>query len=293
MNKKNLIEIKGELTLVGAAFFYSLFSVCSRLIGTSFAPFYQTWTRTLVALFFLAFLTTRSSFKKIEKADLAWFILVIIGGSFVNTAFFVAAVNMPLATTMFIFYAISTIFSYFIGSILFKENINILKIFSILFAVFGLGLIYSDGLIFEKLFFIFLAALSGILFSVYTMASKKISHKYSGVQINYVAYISMIIINLATSLILHENFNLSFFSIPWLANILYGFAAVGAYLLIIKGFKTVEMQKGSIILLFEIIFVVIFGVILFKEIPTRNSIIGGVLIIIAMIIPNLKLLKNA
>ncbi|KKP67474.1 MAG: hypothetical protein UR68_C0010G0008 [Candidatus Roizmanbacteria bacterium GW2011_GWA2_35_19] len=219
--------------------------------------------------------------------------MVIIGGSFVNTAFFVAAVNMPLATTMFIFYAISTIFSYFIGSILFKENINILKIFSILFAVFGLGLIYSDGLIFEKLFFIFLAALSGILFSVYTMASKKISHKYSGVQINYVAYISMIIINLATSLILHENFNLSFFSIPWLANILYGFAAVGAYLLIIKGFKTVEMQKGSIILLFEIIFVVIFGVILFKEIPTRNSIIGGVLIIIAMIIPNLKLLKNA
>ena len=62
--------------------------------------------------------------------------------------------------------------------------------------------------------------------------------------------------------------------------------------LIVYGFKNIEAQIGSIILPVEIIFATIFSFLVFKEVPTTLTILGGFLIIFAAIIPSLTVLKQ-
>ena len=53
------------------------------------------------------------------------------------------------------------------------------------------------------------------------------------------------------------------------------------------GYKSMEVQKASLVLLSEIIFVLIIGFMFFGEVPTLNAVIGGLLVLVALIIPNL------
>jgi len=80
-----------------------------------------------------------------------------------------------------------------------------------------------------------------------------------------------------------------FFTISWLANALYAVASILTTMLVIFGFKRVEAQLGSLLLLAELPFVVLFGWLFYQEIPSYYSVIGGILILVSMSIPNIKL----
>ena len=53
----------------------------------------------------------------------------------------------------------------------------------------------------------------------------------------------------------------------------------------LKGFKLLEVQIASLILLFELIFATIIGAIFYHEIPGVLELFGGLLIISAMALP--------
>ena len=57
------------------------------------------------------------------------------------------------------------------------------------------------------------------------------------------------------------------------------FAAI-PFILLYKGFERIKLQKGSIVIMLHIIFSIIFAFIIFKEVPSLFTIIGGLLIII-------------
>jgi drug/metabolite transporter (DMT)-like permease len=71
-----------------------------------------------------------------------------------------------------------------------------------------------------------------------------------------------------------------------MANICYGVAGFIGTGLIIYGFKHIEAHKGSIVLLSEIIFSVLFGTLIFNELLNFTTILGGILIMLAGILPN-------
>ncbi|MEI7719264.1 MAG: DMT family transporter, partial [archaeon] len=52
------------------------------------------------------------------------------------------------------------------------------------------------------------------------------------------------------------------------------------FILIFKGFGKVDAQKGSIVIMLDIVFAVIFAWLIFQEIPSIITIIGGILILI-------------
>jgi drug/metabolite transporter (DMT)-like permease len=61
-----------------------------------------------------------------------------------------------------------------------------------------------------------------------------------------------------------------------------------ANLAVIKGFKHLEASTGSIIGTTEIIFGILFGVLLFHEVITMSMMIGTGLILLAACTPNFK-----
>lgn len=58
--------------------------------------------------------------------------------------------------------------------------------------------------------------------------------------------------------------------------------------LMIYGFKYVEAQTGSLIMLAEVVFGVFLGFIFYKETISFTTLLGGMAIIAAIILPEIK-----
>ncbi len=280
---------QGFFILLIAAFFWSLAGVFSKLIGASFEPFYQAWTRGCITLvIFIGFGLVKKQFVKIEREDLKWFLITGVTASLAVAPTFYSLAFLHLGTALFIQYASIVLVSYLLGTLLLKERLTKVAVAAFSLSVIGLMLVFWGDIHFGSLVPTLAAIGSGSFFSFYVVVSKKISLKYSSIEINTFAFILVVVVNLAISLLLHENFNKNFLSIGWLANISYGIAVFAGAVLTILGFKFIEANRGSIVLLSEILFGLLFGFVLFGETLGTTALIGGLLILISALLPNFQ-----
>lgn len=280
----------GIISLIFAAFLFSTFGVFTRYISTSAGVFFQlTFRVILMSLIFLCIGLFTKTIKAIKPSDLPLFIFrgVLIITDF--TSFYFAINNLPLGIALFLFYAASILANFLVGHFVYHEIFTKIKLFGLLLAVLGIFLIYFSNFGHLNLIYSLFAIISGISFGLNMSTSKKLTDKYSVGQVNLVAYFTAAIIGLVLLFLSHE-------SIPsrlpfgiYLA--LAGFAIVGvfAFYLTLYGYRLIEAQKASLILLLELVFVVIIGLIFYNEIPTIYTVFGGLLIITALALPNLKL----
>lgn len=285
-------KITPIISLLSCGFLYALYGPLSRIVGADFAPVTQIFLRTLMQLLILLgiFLYFRN-FERVERKNWKWLIIMGFCGSVTTILYIVAVTHIAMGTTMFLFYAFSTIVSYVIGKLIFFEKITKIKIISLILAIIGLLTIFSSTLIIENIIYMLLASISGLSYGIYSSFSKKVSFSYSKTQILFIISCVEIVIYLFFCLVVKENSNFNSLK-PWLYNLVYTIVVVLSMYLMVFGFKYVEAQKASILLLSELIFVIIFGVIFYQEIPTIIELIGGILILVSLIIPNINLDKK-
>lgn len=279
----------GLSILLASAFFYASYGVFSKIIGGAFAPFTQAWTRGIITLCcFLAFGIYKKIFVKVSKEDIKWYIVVGVIGSLAVAPTFYSLANLNIGTALFIQYAATVITSYILGSLFLKEKITKTSIISFGLAFVGLFLVYMGDIYFniEKLVPVIAAFVSGSFFSIWFVFSKKISTKYPTVQINTYGYVFAVVINFFIASLLAEPLNKNLTSTAWLANIGYGIVGFAGSGLSVYGFKFMEAHKGSIVLLSEILFGMLFGLILFQEVLNPTTLMGGILIIVSIALPN-------
>jgi drug/metabolite transporter (DMT)-like permease len=102
----------------------------------------------------------------------------------------------------------------------------------------------------------------------------------------------LVIIGLPISLFLKEPVSLPSFSIHWLGILGYATAAIGSSVFTIKGFKYLQAQIGSLIMLFEPVFGALIGWLVYKEVMTLSSGLGAFIILVGISLPNLKEQRN-
>ncbi len=280
----------GLVILLGAALSYASYGIFSKIIGGAFAPFTQSWTRSIITLLlFVGFCLYKKFFTKIRKEDIKWYFIVGIVGALALAPTFYSLANLNLGTALFISYAATVIVSYFIGSVFLGEKLTKTNLTALLLSLAGLLLVYWGDIHFEagKIVPVLAAFASGTLFSIWFSFSKKISSKYPTPQINTYGYAFAVIVNLAIALALGEPLNTNFASSAWLANIGYGIVGFAGSGLSVYGFKYIEAHKGSIVLLSEIVFGTLFGLFLFHELLSLTTIAGGVLILASIALPNI------
>jgi len=91
------------------------------------------------------------------------------------------------------------------------------------------------------------------------------------------------------ALLFHEYLPHTILSISWVWIGIYAVIQTINVGLIVYGFKHIEAQIGSIILPIEIVFATIFSYLIFREVPTFLTVVGGSLIIFGAVFPNLNL----
>ncbi|MEI6650796.1 MAG: DMT family transporter [Candidatus Moraniibacteriota bacterium] len=286
MNPKN----KAFIELIVATFFFSLFGIFTRLLASDLGVFLQLMLRVgLMAGIFGAIGALTKIYKRIRPQDLPLFVFrgFLIIADF--SCFYVAVNNLPLGLTLFIFYSASVIMSFSFGAIFLKEKLDLTKVIGISTAIVGLSVMYSESFHGVTLWPSLAAFGSGACFGLTVSTSKKLTDKYDTTQVNLVAYLVSFV--LAIPLLLLSREAIPTAVSPMTIVELIGFALVGvaAFYLTVDGFKYLEAQKASLILLAELVFVVILGWLLYSEIPTMRTVIGGLLILVALALPNLNL----
>lgn len=290
MKSSNNINKKGLSALIMATFLFSLFGVFTRIISNQMGAFYQLTSRVFImSVIFLIIGLISHSLTKIQKKDLPLLLLrgILILCDFFS--FYTAVNNLPLGLTLFLFYAASIASNFIFGFYFLKEHINLAKITGLFLAFLGLIFIYHNGLYGLKIIPSLFALLSGFCFGLTTSSSKKLTDKYSVVEVNLIAYTIAAITGLLLILLTKETVNISLPVITWLALIGFAIIGVSAFYLVLYGYNKLEAQKASLIMLAELLFVIIVGFIFYQEIPSLSVLIGGLIIIMALAIPNLDI----
>jgi drug/metabolite transporter (DMT)-like permease len=148
---------------------------------------------------------------KIKKEDLKWFLTVGVVASLAVAPTFHSLAFLNLGTALSIQYASIVLVSYLLGTLLLKERLTKVAVAAFSLAIIGLMLVFWGDIRLDSLIPTLAAIASGSFFSIYFIVSKKISSKYSSIEINTFAYILIVVVNLAFSLLLHENFNNTFY----------------------------------------------------------------------------------
>lgn len=280
----------GTLSIFTAAGFYGLYGIFSRLIGSSFGNFSQNWARNLIVLAIIStvVIIRKKKLFKIRKKDIKWLLLWFLSGSWITVLTFIAFNNIPIGTTYLVIYAAMILSGFLSGKIFFDEKLNKTKVTSLMLSLLGLSIIYRFSIDADKIIFVVLGFVSGFMTGIWNTISKKFSGYYPNNQIVMMDAGGGVIASLVGAMIFKEAVPIDISYARWFWVFAYAVVQTVNVGLIVYGFKNIEAQKGSIILPVEIIFAFIFSFIIFKEIPLASSFVGGVLIIIGALLPNIK-----
>ncbi len=284
MNKSG----RGTLYILIAALMFGSYGVWSRLLGPSFGIFYQGWTRALlisIVLFPLLYYTKQII--PIRKSDWRWMSIFLVFTSLTQAPLFYAFNHMSIGTATLLFFVSMLLTMYVVGFGFLSEKLNKVKLTSFLIAFVGLYITFSFSLVAFSLLAASMAVLNGIASGGEVSSSKKLSGSYSPLYLSWISWIIIVITNAPISFLLHEPQPLPSFNVVWLYWIGYTIASILGFWLIIKGLKYVEASIGGLLGLLEVVFSILFGILLFNESLTIKVVVGALLILSAASLPHL------
>jgi drug/metabolite transporter (DMT)-like permease len=289
MNKKTL----GTSYILISTLFYGSYGIWSRLMVGAFGEFSQAWTRGLLLLIVVLLLNWKLKFiKKIEMKDWKWFVVIALAGGINQAPYFLGFKHLTIGTATLLFYAALVVGGYILGKIFFNEKMTWLKIISLIIAMLGMVMIYGFSLSPDQIFPASMTVLAGLLGASTVILPKKLIGNYHELQIMLGYFICQVLFNYPMAQVMGDALPALQLSTAWMGQLGYAIAMMLANIAAITGFKYLEPSIGSLIGLAEILFGVLFGVMIFGETLGMGIVVGGLLIVIAAALPSLVKLKN-
>jgi drug/metabolite transporter (DMT)-like permease len=272
---------------------FGSYGIWSRIIGQDFGVFFQGWVRSAIVLAILIPIALYTkSFKSVTRADRKWIITTVLLGMATQAPLYFAYNHMDIGTTILVFYAMYVITSYAVGRLFLNERINLAKLISLLLAFGGLLILFGFSFAQFSILAFALAAVNGIASGGEVSTTKKSSQKFSSLQIGIYVWLGVLVTHLPLSIMFGERQILPALTMVWFAMLGFALAGLASFWLVIEGYKYVDASIGGLIGLLEIIFGVVFGILIFHEHVTVSILLGGGLIIIAAMLPDLVALAS-
>lgn len=289
MNKLRISEsAKGAFFLLTSALLYSIMPVLIRLLGSGgVPPVSQVFLRYLFA-FLAAFIYFRLSNRKavaVHKKDLIFLVITtVFGYALTNVFFTIGILNTQVSVALFLFYSYA-ILAPVAGFLILKDKINKYNVGALFLSFIALLLLYQPTSFTTWKIGALFALLSALGQTVYVILRRILSHYPANFLMLSNTFMGVIVVGLLSFFleksfytggeVFHLNRNI------WLVTVLFGFDNFLAWLAMTKGFEYFKAASGSLILLSELVFGVLFALAFFQEIPTIITLLGGFLIIVS------------
>jgi len=282
----------GFFLILISACIYGVNGFIARQLEGVFGSFSQQYVQCIVSgiTSLILILILKIQFKPIHKKDILPFVLFLIASGCISILLFTPFQNLQLGTVLFLYYSGMLVTGMIGGAIFFKEKLTIVKILSFVLAVAGIILIYISNISISvaSIPYMALAFLAGLSIGVFSLSSKKLSTDYHPIYIYFLSCIAAIVIAVIGAIVIKEPAPIITVSPAWIWIVVYSLAAVVANVSMFNGFKYLEAQTATIASISEILVAILAGLIIYSEIPTVMTLIGGVLIVLANVIIVLK-----
>lgn len=272
----------GLLSLFTAAALYGSQNIATRIAGATVAPFLSTSIRALVVVLLVTWFVP---WKRVVVSDIKWFLARSSANILSTTGLFFAIAKIPVGSALFSFYAGMILATTIVGHVWYKERMTRIKIISLLLTTIGLLSMYYTNTGFSFNIYIFIAAFGGMCAGLWSICSRPISKSYPLTQLVVLDNALAAILAIGVSLALQESWNGISIGVPLLSLSYLGLTQAFTGQLVAYGFRYIDGQIGSIILLNDTIIGIVLMMIFFKEIPTMPVLVGGVCIFLASILP--------
>lgn len=206
--------------------------------------------------------------------------------------FFTISVNTTKVVDAFFYLFISSMLTaYIVGLICFKEKIDLQK--SIVASLLILGLLlFAYPFNFEQNFIGITTGLLGGFFLGISNATRKFYvDKMNNWLVIFYQMLFGAIISFCIALFLGEFLKDSWQVFPLFLLVIYAVGMVFVQILLFVGFKNFNLNLGSIVLASQLIFVLIIGIVILKEIPTSTEIIGATVISLSIVLSKIDTTK--
>lgn len=282
MNSKN--KPLGFLALLTDGFILALFGLFARLMKPHMSNPMQIFSRMLLVSLLLApYLWINRKKLAMYVGKLPLFITFILSFP-VYVLFFTVSVNaIKVANAFFYIFIATTLTSYLIGNIFFREKIGTKEILvSSLLTLGLLSFMYPFNQQ-QNIGGIIAGFLSGVAWGISNATRKYYDGKIDRWLVIYLQMLVGAFLGLFLAIGSH-----SFYLIDWnvQASIVLFFYATGnivvQYLLFI-GLKNFDLNLSSIVLASQLVFVVIVGMVFLKELPTQSELLGALLVSAAIV----------
>ena len=291
-NNKNRSAYGAGLVLLSTLMFGS-YGVWSRLIGDTMGDFFQGWTRALLILvMLLPVVLVRRELVKIQKEDRRWLVVFLVFTSLTQAPIFYAFNHMDIGTATLLYFVSFFLTMNIVGVGFMGEKFSKVKMVSAVLALAGMYLVFSFSLSAFALFAALMAVANGVASGGEVAFSKKLSHKYSPLYLVTLSWAIILLTNSIISVSIGEPQVALSISKPWFWQLCYSVVSLFGFWFVIAGLKYVDVGIGALISLLEIIFSVALGILIFGELLTLSVLIGGLLILIAAALPNIKKLNQ-
>lgn len=287
--KKNKQETSlGAGLIVLSSFFYASYGIWTRLTGDFIGGYPATAIRSVLVVAILTPIAIH--FKQLEKLNIKgnWRALIglTLSSALIWGPLYYAILNAGIGVSIAVHYAAIVIGMFLFGWLLFGEKFTKNKLLSAILGFVGLGVIFIPGNAQFGLLALSAAALSGLAVSLNMILSKKLT--YNPTQSTIMLWTTGIVANLFMMLIIGEKLPSLTWNITWLYLVIFAVASVIASWSFVSGLRRLDAGIAGILGLLEVIFGILFGIILFNEQPGLWVYIGAAVILLAAAVPYLK-----
>lgn len=261
--------------------------VLIRLLGAaSMPPASQVFLRYIVAFVcaLLYFRLTKQKFS-IKKADMPLlFSIALFGYALTNLFYTYSILLTQVGTVLFIFFCFSII-TPILGKLFLKERLNTAKIVALFLGFIALFFLFRPGPVVTWKIGALFAFASAIGQSVYIIGRKKLTNVDSTTLLvvnTLVGVLAVGLISFVTEAAFYSSSGIgSVNATTWLVTVLFGIDNFAAWLFMTRGFQLVTAGTGSLVMLAENFIGVVLAFLIFAEIPTISTVIGGAFILAA------------
>ncbi|MFH1244530.1 MAG: EamA family transporter [bacterium] len=157
---------------------------------------------------------------------------------------------------------------------------------SLLIAIGGMVSIYGWSLTSSQIFPATMTVLAGLMGATTVILPKKLIGNYHELQMMAGYFLLQVVFNLPLSIWLSDPIPPMTLNEAWGGQLGYAVAMLVANMAAITGFGYLEPSIGSLIGLAEILFGILFGIVLFGESLSVGVMVGGLLILLAAALPS-------
>lgn len=286
-NKKFSAPLGASLVVLSSVF-YASYGIWTKLMGNFFDGYTASALRSIIVVFILILIAFY--YHKFEPLHIRqnWRYLsgMIIASLFTWGPLYFAILHAGVGISLAIAYASIVIGMFFFGWLFAAEHLTKDKIVSALLGIVGLGLIFSPTVSSLGWLVLFAALVSGLSAAANAVFAKQIH--YGSTQSTIFLWIASVVANLFMAFILGKSYPAFNWQIQWFYLVIFAIASIIASWSLVRGTKLIDAGAAGILGLLEIVFGVIFGVILFQERPTLVVLVGMAIIIGAATIPYFK-----